>query len=288
MKASAECIYCIMNKTYELFCEYVEDEEERFKFTKELLKEMSSYPDDMTAPYLNSKVMKILKRKINVNDLYINEKELYNNKILSIEEDIVNNIESSNDKLLSGLKYAMVGNFIDFGAMKEVDDKLLKRIIDTALSQKVDISTYELFKKEILEAKKLCYILDNAGEVVFDKIFIEIIRELNRDVKIDIIVRGEPTLNDVTYKDAISVGIDEYGRIIENGTDIPGTDLKVVNEEAKKSIFESNIVIAKGQGNFETLCGVDANIYYIFLCKCDMFVRRFNIKKYEGVFTKIK
>lgn len=288
MKASAECIYCIMNKTYELFCKYVEDEEERFKFTKELLKEMSSYPDDMTAPYLNSKVMKILKRKINVNDLYINEKELYNNKILSIEEDIVNNIESSNDKLLSGLKYAMVGNFIDFGAMKEVDDKLLKRIIDTALSQKVDISTYELFKKEILEAKKLCYILDNAGEVVFDKIFIEIIRELNRDVKIDIIVRGEPTLNDVTYKDAISVGIDEYGRIIENGTDIPGTDLKVVNEEAKKSIFESNIVIAKGQGNFETLCGVDANIYYIFLCKCDMFVRRFNIKKYEGVFTKIK
>lgn len=287
MKASAECIYCIMNKTYELFCKYVDDEEERFIFTKEILKEMSSYPDDMTAPYLNSKVMKILKEKVNVNDLYIEEKETYNNKILLIEEDIMNNIEKSKDKLLSGLKYSMVGNFIDFGAMKNVDDNILKKIIDTALKQDVDISIYNMFKKEILEAEKLCYILDNAGEVVFDKMFIKIIRELNIDVKIDIIVRGEPTLNDVTYKDAISVGIDKYGEIIENGTDIPGTDLREVNEETKKSIFESDVVIAKGQGNFETLCGVDANIYYIFLCKCDMFVRRFDIQKYEGVFTKI-
>ena len=288
MKASAECIYCIMNKTYELFCKYVEDEEERFIFTKELLKSMSSYPDDMTAPYLNSQVMKILKEKVNVNDLYIEEKETYNNKMLLIEEDIMNNIERSKDKLLSGLKYSMVGNFIDFGAMKNVDDNILNEIIDTALKQDVDISIYNMFKKEILEAEKLCYILDNAGEVVFDKMFIKIIRELNRDVKIDIIVRGEPTLNDVTYKDAISVGIDKYGKIIENGTGIPGTDLREVNEETKKSIFESDVVIAKGQGNFETLCGVDANIYYIFLCKCDMFVRRFDIKKYQGVFTKIK
>ena len=288
MKASAECIYCIMNKTYELFCKYVEDEEERFIFTKEILKEMSSYPDDMTAPYLNSQVMKILKEKVNVNDLYIEEKETYNNKILLIEEDIMNNIERSKDKLLSGLKYSMVGNFIDFGAMKNVDDNILNEIIDTALKQDVDISIYNMFKKEIFEAEKLCYILDNAGEVVFDKMFIKIIRELNRDLKVDIIVRGEPILNDVTYKEAISVGIDKYGNIIENGTSIPGTDLREINEETKKSIFESDVVIAKGQGNFETLCGVDANIYYIFLCKCDMFVRRFDIKKYQGVFTKIK
>lgn len=288
MKASAECIYCILNKTYELFCKYVEDEEKRFIFTKEILKEMSSYPDEMTAPYLNSKVMKLLKEKINVNDLYIEEKETYNKKILSIEEDIMNNIESSKDKLLSGLKYAMVGNFIDFGAMKNVDNKLLEKIIETALSQNIDISTYEIFRKEILESKKICYILDNAGEVVFDKIFLKIIKELNRNVKIDIIVRGEPTLNDVTYKDAISVGIDKYGKLIENGTGIPGTDLREVNEETKKSIFESDVVIAKGQGNFETLCGTGIDIYYIFLCKCDMFVRRFNIKKYEGVFTKMK
>jgi len=219
MRASAECIYCIINKTYELFCKHVDDEEERFIFTKEILREISSYPDDMTAPFLNSKVMKILKENININDLYFKEKQLYNNKMLLIEEDIMDIINSSDDKLLSALKYAMAGNFIDFGAMKNVDDKLLAKIINTALKQEVDISTYEIFKKEILNAKKLCYILDNTGEVVFDKLLIKIIKELNQRIEIDIIVRGEPVLNDVTYKDAINVEIDKFGKIIENGTD---------------------------------------------------------------------
>lgn len=286
MKASAECIYCIINKTYELFCKFVDDKEERFMFTKEILKEISSYSNDMTAPFLNSKVMKILKEKVNVNDLYIKEKELYNNKMLSIEEDVMNTINSSDDTLLSALKYAMVGNFIDFGAMKDFDNKLLEEIIDTALRQDVDISTYNMFKSEILKANKLCYILDNTGEVVFDKLFIKIIKELNPNIKVDIIVRGEPVINDVTYKDAISVGIDKFGEIIENGTDIPGTDIKEINEETRKSLFSSDLVISKGQGNFETLYGVNANIYYIFLCKCDMFVRRFSIQRYEGIFTK--
>lgn len=288
MRASAECIYCIINKTYELFCKYVKDEEERFMFTKELLKEISSYPDDMTAPYLNSKVMKRLKEKVNINDLYIEEKELYNNKMLSIEEDIMDIINSSDDKLLSALKYAMVGNFIDFGAMKNVDDNILDKIIDTALKQDVDVSTYNMFKSEILSAEKLCYILDNTGEVVFDKLFIKIIKELNRGIGIDIIVRGEPVINDVTYEDAIKVGIDNFGKVIENGTDIPGTDLREINEKTRKSIFESDLVIAKGQGNFETLFGTGIDIYYIFLCKCDMFVRRFAIQKYKGIFTKMK
>lgn len=286
MKASSECIYCIINKSYELFCKYVDDEEERFIFTKKVLKEISSYPDDMTAPFLNSKIMKILKKNINIDDLYLKEKEVYNNKMLLIEEEIMDSINNSDDKLLSALKYSMVGNFIDFGAIKYIDDKLLDKIIDTALKQDIDISTYEIFKKEILEANKLCYILDNTGEVVFDKLFMKFIKELNQSIEIDIIVRGEPVLNDVTYRDAISVGIDKLGKIIENGTDIPGTDIKEINKETKKSLFCSDLIISKGQGNFETLYGTDANIYYIFLCKCDKFSKMFSIKKYDGVFIR--
>ncbi|HSH36298.1 damage-control phosphatase ARMT1 family protein [Schnuerera sp.] len=286
MKASTECIYCTINKMYELFCKFVDDEEERFIFTKEMLKEMSSYPDNATAPFLSSRVMRIIKKRTDISDLYVKEKELYNNKILSIEEDIFKNINETDDKLLSALKYSMVGNFIDFGAMKTIDDKLLEKIIDTALKQNVDISTYEMFRKELLEADKLCYILDNAGEVIFDKLFIKMIKELNPGIEINIIVRGEPVLNDITYEDAVKLGIDKLGNIIENGTDIAGTDIDEVNELTRNAIFSSDLVISKGQGNFETLYGTEANIYYIFLCKCDMFVRRFSINKFEGIFTK--
>ena len=286
MKATTECIYCIINKTYELFCKYADDEEEKLIFTKQILREISSYPDDVTAPFLYSKVMRILKEKINIDDLFFKEKKFYNDKMLLIEKDIMDIINSSDDKLLSALKYAMAGNFIDFGAMKNVDNKLLEEIIDTALKQYIDIYTYEIFKKEILNAKKLCYILDNVGEIVFDKLFIKIIRELNQDIEIDIIVRGEPVLNDATYKDAIDARIDKFGKIIENGTDIPGTDMKEINEETRKSIFSSDVIISKGQGNFETLYGTNKNIYYIFLCKCDMFTKMFSIKKYDGIFCR--
>lgn len=286
MNASVECIYCILDKIDNLFCKVINDEEERLTFTKQILKEISSYDNDATAPFLNSRVMRVLKDRIGVEDLYAKEKEEYNKMMLGLETEIFNSINASEDKLLSGLKYAMVGNFIDFGAMDNIDDELLNKIIETALKQKIDLSLYKEFKKEILGAKKLCYIVDNTGEVVFDKLFIKSIKEANKNINVDIIVRGEPILNDVTYKEAIDVGIHKYGNIIENGTDIAGTDLSQVNEETLNSIESSDLIISKGQGNFETLFGCDYNIYYIFLCKCSMFAKRFSMEKYSGVFMK--
>lgn len=269
-----------------MFCKYVDDERKRFNFIKKVLKELGSYDDSATAPFLTSKVMKILEEEIGVEDLFLKEKKEYDKKMLSIEQDIWDSIDNSDDKLLAGLKYAMVGNFIDFGAMDEVDDNILAEIIDTALEQQIDTQLYKEFRREILKAEKLCYIVDNAGEVIFDKLFIKAIKELNEGIEIDIVVRGYPILNDVTMEDALEVGLDCYGNIIPNGTNIPGTDIKRVNKETIRSMDESDLIIAKGQGNFETLIGCGKNIYYIFLCKCDIFVERFGIKKFEGVFMK--
>ncbi|HHW70251.1 MAG TPA: DUF89 family protein [Clostridiales bacterium] len=286
MNTSVECIYCILRKADSMFCKYVDDERKRFNFIKKVLKELGSYDDSATAPFLTSKVMKILEEEIGVEDLFLKEKKEYDKKMLSIEQDIWDSIDNSDDKLLAGLKYAMVGNFIDFGAMDEVDDNILAEIIDTALEQQIDTQLYKEFRREILKAEKLCYIVDNAGEVIFDKLFIKAIKELNEGIEIDIVVRGYPILNDVTMEDALEVGLDCYGNIIPNGTNIPGTDIKRVNKETIRSMDESDLIIAKGQGNFETLIGCGKNIYYIFLCKCDIFVERFGIKKFEGVFMK--
>lgn len=285
MNAPVECIHCIIKKSDSLFCKYIDNEEQRLAFTKKILKEIGM-SKKCTAPYLNSKIMNILKDIIHIDDLYVEEKKLFNNKMLSLEKDILKNINKSKDKLLTSLKYAMVGNFIDFGAMESVDCKLLDDIINTAQNQKIDFKLFNQFKQELLEARKISYLLDNAGEVVFDKLFIKALKEYNKKLKVDIVVRGKPALNDVTYEDAIEVGIDKYGDIIENGTDIPGTDLNEINAKTLNSINSSDFIISKGQGNFETLCGSGKNIYYIFLCKCDMFVKRFSIKKYDGVFIK--
>lgn len=269
-----------------MFCEYIDDEEERLNFMKRVLREVSSYDNQATGPFLTSKVMSILQDKVDVNDLFKDEKIEYNEKMLSIEGDIWKSIDSSRDKLLAGLKYAMVGNFIDFGAMDEIDDDKLNEIIDTALSQEIDMKVYREFRQELIEADRLCYLADNAGEIVFDKLFIRTIREINENIDIDIVVRGEPVLNDVTVEDAIEVGLDGYGNIIQNGTNIPGTDLREVNRQTIESIDASDLIISKGQGNFETLWGCGKNIYYIFLCKCHMFAKEFGMKKFDGVFMR--
>lgn len=286
MKSSVECVHCIIKKTDSLFCKYVSDPDERMIFTKEVLRKISSQDNEITAPFLYSKVMEILKKKVDIKDFYLEEKNIYNDKMLKLESDILKNINSSEDKLLAGLKYAMVGNFIDFGAMDEVDDKILETIIKAASKENVDSETYMSFKEEILNAKKLCYVTDNAGEIVFDKLFIKVIKELNKTIEINVIVRGEAVLNDATKDDLVKVGIDKYVNIIENGTAIPGTDLTQINKESEIALDESDLIISKGQGNFETLHGCKKNIYFLFLCKCDMFVKRFSMEKFRGVFMK--
>lgn len=284
MEASAECIYCIVNKADKLFCEFIDDEKGRIEFAKEILKEVSSY-DNATAPFLNARVMQILKKWTNIEDLYLEEKQLYNKRMILLQQDIMDNINNSDDKLLSALRYAIAGNFIDFGAMDEVDDDLLDEIIEAASTQEIDTNLYAKFKEEILNAKQLCYLVDNAGEIVFDKLFVKSIKEMNKNIEINIVVRGKPVLNDVTKKDAQEVGIDIYGAIVENGTDIPGTDLSKINDKTKDIMDSSDLIIAKGQGNFETLWGCGKNVYYLFLCKCGTFTKKFSIPKYKGVFV---
>lgn len=104
--------------------------------------------------------------------------------------------------------------------------------------------------------------------------------------KIAVLVRGEPVINDATLEDAAQVGLTEIVPVIGSGTAIPGTELLELSEEARERMLNADIILSKGQGNFETLHGTGLNIYYLFLCKCDYFVRRFGMKRYEGIFAR--
>ena len=202
-----------------------------------------------------------------------------------MEGEILNNIYNSQDKLLAALKYAMAGNFIDFAVMEKVDIDELKDLIKKATEEVIDSKEYENFRKDIGNAEKIVYIADNAGEIVFDKIFIKVIKEIYPDINIAVIVRGKPIHNDATIIDAEEVGLSDIIEVIENGTDIPGTQLDEINAKAKGAIENSDLIIAKGQGNFETMVGCGKNIYYLFLCKCDLFIKKFNIERFKGIFV---
>ncbi|EPY2275137.1 damage-control phosphatase ARMT1 family protein [Clostridium sporogenes] len=285
MDINLDCIYCIIKKSDYLFSQYEENEDKKLKFMKDVFKIISMGEKDDTAPYLNTRIMRLLNKELNLGDIYYEIKKEYNKLLISMEEEIKGNIYSSQDNLGTALKYAMVGNFIDFGAMDKVDKNNLDKLIKDAANQEIDAKEYNNFLKELKKAKRIVYLCDNAGEIVFDKIFIKVIKEVYKDITIDVIVRGKPTLNDATIVDAQEVGLCNIVNVIGNGIDIPGTQLNEINEKSKEKIDSSDLIISKGQGNFETLFGCGKNIYYIFLCKCDLFTKRFNIEKFKGVFV---
>jgi len=284
MDIDSKCVDCIINKANFVINRYGSDEDKRLRLSKEVFKIISMSPKGDTPPYLNARVIRMLKSELNLGDIYCEIKKAYNTLLLSMEHEILNNIYDSEDKLLEALKYAMAGNFIDFGVSDNIEVVELLKIINSAPEQSIDAKEYENFIEDISSARKMVYIADNAGEIVFDKIFIKVIKEMNPDITIDIIVRGKPVYNDVTIIDAEEVGISSIGEIIENGTDIPGTQLDEINAKARAAIDGADFIIAKGQGNFETLIGCGKNIYYIFLCKCDLFIKRFKIERFRGVF----
>ena len=283
MDVNLECIYCNIRKADSLFSQYETDEDKKLEFMKEVFKIISMSKKRDTSPYLNTKIIRILNSEFNLGDIYYEIKKESNKLIISMEEEILNIIYDSDDKLLTALKYAMVGNFIDFGAMDKVDIDELKDLIKNAPKQAINVKEYNNFVEELKNAKRITYIVDNAGEIVFDKIFIKVIKEIYPDIIIDAIVRGKPAYNDATIIDAKEIGLCDIVNVVENGTDIPGTQLDQINAKSKEIIDNADLIISKGQGNFETLFGCDKNIYYIFLCKCDLFMRRFNIEKFKGV-----
>lgn len=285
MKLSAPCIRCLIDRQEERIHRF-EDTEKNAEYLKEIMRLIGESDENASAPSLVAKIQKVYESYYGKTDDYLQIKHNFNQLMLSVEEGIANKIRRSEEPLRSALTYARIGNYIDFGAMKNVDTKILENLIYSAEENQVDQKVYEMFKQELSNAKHLVYLLDNCGEIVLDKLVIRCLKEAYPQLEITAIVRGKEVLNDVTMEDARETGLDKETKVLENGTDIAGTELLLVNEATKFIILSADVIISKGLGNFETLNGCGLNIYYLFLCKCNMFAKRFDVEKNEGVFVR--
>lgn len=284
MNSHTDCISCVVSKANSLADKYLTDKNQKHNFMKKVLNEIIEIDYERTAPYLVAKVMRLLKDEIKVDDIYYEEKQFFTTKLLEMETEIAKTVENYEDKILNGLKIALAGNIIDFGVFDNIDFEFVQTIIDDAFDVNFDEKTISNFKLSLEKSKKLLYIGDNTGEIVFDKIFIKKIKEKYPDLKIYFAVRGKPILNDSTIEDALMVGMDKHAQIISNGSDLPGTDLIEVSDEFKKIFKEADLILSKGQGNFESLPGCSHNVYYLLLCKCDLLTKQLNCDKFSPVF----
>lgn len=284
MILNATCIACIVKRQEESLAAET-DEKKRLAYMKEVLKILYDNAEAESAPVTTEWISTARKRYFGEDQNFQALKQKYNDVMLRHEGQIEARILGSADPLAAAMKFARTGNYIDFGAMGDIDDEKLHELLQGALEEELDAREYARLTGELRSAKRIAYLTDNCGEIVMDKLLVRTLTRLYPHLQIDVIVRGKPVLNDATREDAEMVGMDREARIIENGSGAAGTDLKRISPEAKESLAQADFILSKGQGNFESLHGCGKNIYYLFLCKCDWFVRRFGLERFKGVFV---
>jgi uncharacterized protein with ATP-grasp and redox domains len=165
----------------------------------------------------------------------------------------------------TAVRLAIAGNIIDFGILS-VDEKRVEDTIAASLTDQIDSAAVDILEDEVRKARRILYLCDNAGEIVFDRLLIE---RLPRE-KVTAVVKGGPIINDALMDDAREVGLCDLVEVIDNGTAAPGTLVGLCSHDFQRRFEEADLVISKGQGNFETLDGTPKNIFYLFTVKCSV------------------
>ncbi len=284
---NSECVKCMARKFLGDYPETA-SEAQRMEYMKRVFSILSSAKPEEGAPVVTDYILKLQKELFGYTFDFTEIKQSFNKLMLEQEEKIAADIHSAEDPLRRAVQYVMTGNYIDFGALDNVDSHKLFELLSKADRQEIDEKIFRELCEDLKDAHRLAYITDNCGEVVLDKLLIGAIQSRFPDIHVDVIVRGMPALNDATIEDAVQTGLADIAKVTGNGTGITGTYLPAISEEARQIIYNADVLISKGQGNFETLRGCGLNIYYIFLCKCQLFTKRFHKKQYEGLLTNEK
>lgn len=287
MRMNPFCLTCLI-QSQELQIRNFEDEEKKLRYMKEILGYLSASDPDDSAPALVKSISRIYENYWGKKDGMEEAKKEFNDFLLSMEKDLEAQIRTHNDPVEAALCFARTGNYIDYSAVKDVSREKLQELFEEQEKDGLDQTEYAYFRQELTHASTLVYLADNCGEIVLDKIAIRIIKEQFPHLNITVIVRGAPVVNDVDLDAAYYVGLDKTASVMDNGSEIAGTVLSDISPAARKELENADLIIAKGQGNFETLHGCGLNIYYLFLCKCDWFMRRFAAERFQGMLINEK
>lgn len=275
LSIDSQCLLCHMERNIQLV-RPLGTEEQTMAFARDLMRMYLEAPADVSSPWFNPQVAELLHRHYGLPlDRFRQEKAESNRFVLERMEDIRSRIVRAEDPVLAGLQFAILGNYLDFSALRgQVSFDKLSDMLDQALNMELDQEVYRTFRRQLEEGKKLLYLTDNAGEIGFDRLFAEEIAKAHPQLDITFCVRGDIAINDATREDAQAVGIPF--RVIDNGNNIPGTQLDRLGEEARQALAESDVILAKGMANVETMAGCGYNVYYAFLVKCQRFVDRYH------------
>ncbi len=287
MRLNPFCMCCIINRQEKKIRSF-KDEEKKAEYMKQVLRLLAdSGPDDCTAS-LAVDVQKAFEAAWDVHEDLTPQKHEFNQLMLDLEDSLRSEIRNSPDPLETAMIYARIGNYIDFSALAHVDREEMLSLIRSENKDPLDPEEYARLKEDLKAGSSLVYLTDNCGEIVLDKLVVEILKEQYPHLAVTVIVRGYPAANDATMEDAREAGLDRITQVIGNGSDVGGTWLPGISKEARSLLYSADVILSKGQGNFETLHECGLNIYYLFLCKCEWFTTRFHARRLQGMLVNEK
>ena len=275
MELTTKCLECLLGRNLKT-ARSLGDEATAMAFARELMEAILKAPEGVSTPYFSPITADLMQKYYGLDiDRFRKEKEMSNQFVLDRLDQIRESVVTAEDPLYAGLQSAILGNYLDFAAMRHtVDFDELDRLLAKSRELELDRDVYEQLKKDLETGKSLLYLTDNAGEIGFDRILGEVIAEQYPNLEITFCVRGGPAVNDATREDAKIMDIPFP--VIDNGSRISGTEIPFLGDEARQALDHSSVVIAKGQGNTETMYGCGRNVYYLFLVKCERFTDEFH------------
>lgn len=278
MRITDSCAECLYDKQ-----KHLTDDE---NYLKEIKNIIDNRGEEDTSPYLIFQFHEVYEKYFGKQKPYKDIKKKYNDLVLSMEDSVREKIETSKNPLVKALMYARAGNYVDFGAMNQVDEKTFLSLLDCVEINEREEAVIGSMIDQCADAKKFLLIADNCGEIVLDKLFLEQLHKRFAKLELSVLVRGDEVLNDATRDDAEYVGIDRVARVISNGLPIAGTVYEMLPDEARAAVDQADVILAKGQGNYESLNQQGIHIFYSFLCKCELFMNKFHVPKLTGMFLE--
>ncbi len=280
MRIDVECLPCFVRQALLTVRCATDDDAVQLRVMKEVGRLVAEVSPDMCPPDLAERIYGTISSMSGNDDPYVEEKRSANNLVLGLEPEFRDVLDNSDDPLLAAVKLAISGNVIDLGITSDYGDIGMKA--RAALAAELGVNDYASFRSTLQKAAHVVVVGDNTGEIVFDRMLIEEMSKVS-DCRFTYMVRGRPVINDVTIEDALTVGIDRLAAIADTGGGAPALVLARCSEEAMNLFMSADMVISKGQGNYESLSDAPRDIFFLLLSKCDVVSRELDTTRGASV-----
>lgn len=279
MRVEPECATCAMRQVVSVARLVTADEDKIFEILKKAAAIMSEADWKRPPPLMGEEIYGMVADFTGVADLFRELKVRENRMVQEMLPEVRKMVEEADDSFLAAVKVSIAGNTLDPGAQESYD---VVESVARAMREEGEMRAFSSLVSDIERAGRVLFLADNCGEIVLDTVLIEEIKE-RFGCEVILAVKESPILNDVTLEDARDLGLDRICELISTGLKMPGTHLPRANPEFRRIFEEADVVISKGQGNWETLEECERRVYFLFQAKCETVARRNDCRQGENL-----